>query len=141
LLKEKWLNIARHRAEKGHISRDVDEALSMASQYANMNNAPLDTSTYEGIQNLNDKGIDDYANKNMNMITSYASRVLNQRTSEERYEKLMYYAKKLSDESGVKIFHSNAALFPVLTEYPGIEKLIKLPDYESDSSEKVSGKK
>lgn len=124
LLQEKWLNIARHRAAKGHISRDVDEALSMASQYANMNNAQLDTPIHEEIENLHRKGIDDYANKNMNMITSYASRILKQRTSDERYEKLMYYAKKLSDESGVKIFHSTSALFPVSTEYPGIEKII-----------------
>jgi hypothetical protein len=140
-LKEKWLNIARHRAEKGHISRDVDEALSMASQYANMSNTPLDTPTHEMIQNLHKKSMEDYANTNMKKITSYASRILKQRTSEERYEKLMHYAKKLSDESGIKIFQSNAALFPILTEYPGIEKLINIPGHEPAFSGEVKDKK
>jgi hypothetical protein len=122
LMQEKWVNIARHRAGKGHISRDVDEAINMAKQYASMRNAQLDTPILEEMENLQKKSVEAYANKNMDMITSYASRVLKQRTSEERYKKLMHYAKKLSDESKSNIFHPKSALFPVSTEFPGIEK-------------------
>jgi hypothetical protein len=124
LLQEKWLKIAYHRATKGHISRDVDVAINMVKQYAAMRNIELDNSIIEDIDAIHKKSIEDYANKNMNLIARYASKIMKQRTSEERYEKLEYYIKKLSEESRTNFWQSQSYLPKTQDEFKNISEYL-----------------
>jgi hypothetical protein len=137
MLQEKWMNITRCRAEEGLLTREVDHALEMARQYANLNNTPLDVSFHSEIESLHKKNLEEKASKNFNRIAEYASRILKRRIHGKRFERLMHYAKKLSEESQTPFWHSDSALpslkdeFPELFKTEAYEKKPELPGKES----------
>jgi len=143
LLQEKWMNITRCRVEEGLLTREVDHALEIARQYASLNNTPLDESFYSKIQDLHKKSLEEKASKNFNRIAEYASRILKRRFHGKRFERLMHYEKKLSDESQTPFWHSDSALRSIRDEYPELLNLFESRGYELDSSgkEKDSSKK
>jgi hypothetical protein len=132
LLQEKWMNITRCRAEEGLLTREVDHALEIARQYASLNNTPLDVSFYSKIQDLHKKNLEEKASKNFNRIAEYGSRILKRRFHGKRFERLMHYKKKLSDESPTPFWHSDSALMSIRDEFP---ELFKTEAYEQKKPE------
>lgn len=124
-LKEKWLGIARRRAEKGHLSRDIQSALDRAAMYARCHGCYIDSEVYVKIKETAANKQQVFAKENLGILKKYAMRILEHQYPRKYLERVLDVAEELSTDSGIAFYRSPSALRTLSEEFPELTPLFE----------------
>lgn len=124
-LKEKWLGVARKRAEKGHLLRDVQGALDRAALYARCHDCYIDSEVYVKIKRTAADKQQALAKKNLDILKKYAMRILDRQYPRKHLTRVLDITEELSAESGIAFFRSQLASRSLYEEFPDLIPLFE----------------
>ncbi len=124
-LKEKWLDIARKRAEKGHLLRDIQSALDRAALYARCHDCYIDAKVYIEIKKKAEDKQQELTKNNLGTLRKYAMRILEHQYPRRHLERVLDLVEELSTESGVAFFGSTQDSRSLYDEFPELTPLFE----------------